>query len=246
MPVVIKLFLALFQVLVVCIFCTFSFTAFAANTNTQDPLPSSLDVFDLLEKDKAKSKIENKPCNCNIAHSNAALPQPPIDEYLPLALAALALLLAFIAVVLAKKSNKPVKAFNEVNDHWYCTVIHPQCYEPLLVLLQAFEQQVLKAKNQGINHEQSVKLFWQLQGQKEAIGNTMKMVITEPLIATAMVEQLDAIFAQMESECLGEMNEPNAELDNKQVKVACIGVAMQKISQRFKVLHQQMVEMQMS
>lgn len=226
--------------------CALSLTVFAANTHTEDPLPSSLDAFDLLEKDKAKDciegKIVNKPCNCSKPQMNVTPAQNPIDDYLPLALASLALLLAFIAVALAKKSNKPVKPFNKVNDNWYRTVIHPQCYEPLLALLQAFEKEVLKAKNQGINHEQSVKLFWQLQGQKEAIGNTMKMVITEPLIATAMVEQLDAIFAQMESECLGEMAEPNAELDNKQVKVASIGAAMQKVSQRFKVLHQQMVE----
>ena len=156
------------------------------------------------------------------------------------------MLLAFIGVLISalsvKKVTKPKSVFNQVNDHWYRSVIHPQCYLPLLTLLQAFEKQLLSAKSQGVNQEQGVKLFWQLQDQKTAITNTMKMVISPQLVATAMVDQLDAIFAQMETECMDELQSANQELEAQQTELKSVSSAVQKISQRFKVLHQQMID----
>ena len=210
-------------------------------TQKQDPLPSSMDAFDLLTK-----KEQQEQQKLQTAINNQVNKQATWQGSLPLILASLAVLLAFIGVLISalsvKKVTKPKSVFNQVNDHWYRSVIHPQCYLPLLTLLQAFEKQLLKAKSQGVNQEQGVKLFWQLQDQKTAITNTMKMVISPQLVATAMVDQLDAIFAQMETECMDELQSANQELEAQQTELKSVSSAVQKISQRFKVLHQQMID----
>lgn len=250
-----------FSIILLSLFLTSTVVFSAAN----DPFPTSFEEFDRMVKkslvfdpDEDKNKQTQQACpNPNIEQmtvKNLVLPQPlpkankDVDSanntpnmlnVIALGVAILALLLALVAMRLTRRADKVVTTVNSVADHWYTEVIHPQCYQPLIALMQGFEKQLLAAKERDIDEQQKVKLLWQLQTQKQAIVSRITMVITPDALAEQVMGELDGIFAQMESDSLAELSAKTADGEIPQVK--CVAAGMRQVTILFRRMHEQMV-----